>query len=321
MTEANKPRRSRAGWFVFLVLSAVVVTLGVLAVMGQGPRRERLSDASLVDQRGEEHRPSELRGRLWIATFVGAEPTATTLPVWELLTDLRGRLPESVGLWSFAVGDGGATGAGSVGWPVFEGSAALGELAKGVELTGEEVGQLARSPGLIVALIDRTGRLSERLPWTTSAAEARAELDRLATQVEFLISLETRPRFHAVMNGSAAVLLVVGLVAILRRQVKLHLSLMLAAGAASAVFLGSYLYYHAHAGSTPFLGQGIARTVYFTVLLSHTALAAFLPPLIGTVLYHAARNEFPSHRRLARWTLPIWLYVSVTGVVIYLMLY
>ena len=96
---------------------------------------------------------------------------------------------------------------------------------------------------------------------------------------------------------------------------------MLAATAVSAAFLTSYLIYHAQAGSTPFQGRGPIRALYFSILLTHTVLAAIVPILVGLCLWHAFRGRFDRHRRIARWTLPIWMYVSVTGVVIYGMLY
>ena len=96
---------------------------------------------------------------------------------------------------------------------------------------------------------------------------------------------------------------------------------MLAACATSVLFLVSYLLYHYQVGSTAFTGQGAIRVVYFTVLISHTILALVIVPLVVMTLYRAWREQWPRHRRLARWTLPLWLYVSVTGVVIYVMLY
>ncbi len=100
-----------------------------------------------------------------------------------------------------------------------------------------------------------------------------------------------------------------------------HQWCMTVAFGCSVLFLVSYLYYHSHAGSTPFQGTGGIRTVYFAVLLSHTVLAALVPFLAVVTLYRARRGDFDRHRRIARWTLPIWLYVSVTGVVVYWMLY
>lgn len=96
---------------------------------------------------------------------------------------------------------------------------------------------------------------------------------------------------------------------------------MLSALGISALFLVSYLYYHAHSGATRFAGQGWIRPVYFLILLSHTVLATAIVPLVGITLHRALRGRFPQHRRIARFTFPLWLYVSVTGVLVYLMLY
>ena len=96
---------------------------------------------------------------------------------------------------------------------------------------------------------------------------------------------------------------------------------MLTALTTSALFLISYLYYHAHVGSVHFQGQGWARPVYFTILISHTILAAAIVPLIIITLSRALRERFDRHRVIARWTLPLWMYVSVTGVIVYFMLY
>ncbi len=96
---------------------------------------------------------------------------------------------------------------------------------------------------------------------------------------------------------------------------------MVAAFLTSSLFLASYLYYHYQVGSVAFTGQGWARPVYFTILISHIVLAALIPPLALVTLYRAVKGRFELHRRIARWTLPIWLYVSVTGVTVYWMLY
>lgn len=101
----------------------------------------------------------------------------------------------------------------------------------------------------------------------------------------------------------------------------LHRSLMLSALVTSILFLASYLYYHAHAGTTRFTATGMVRPVYFTILLTHTVLAIVIVPLVVVTLYRALRSDFLRHRRIARVTLPVWLYVSVTGIAVYLMLY
>jgi putative membrane protein len=129
------------------------------------------------------------------------------------------------------------------------------------------------------------------------------------------------PTLNAGLNTLAAVLLVIGWRLILARKVAAHRAFMLAAFACSILFLISYLYYHSQVGSVRFPGTGAVRTLYLTILLTHTVLAALVPFLAVATLWRAFQERFDRHRRLARWTLPIWLYVSVTGVVVYWMLY
>jgi len=133
--------------------------------------------------------------------------------------------------------------------------------------------------------------------------------------------LSALPTLNALLNGTSALLLFAGYVFIRRRRVTLHKLCMASAFGTSVLFLLSYLTYHFNAGLVPFRGQGWIRVVYFTVLVSHTVLAVTIPPLALITLSRALRAQFARHRRVARWTLPLWFYVSVTGVVVYLMLY
>lgn len=135
------------------------------------------------------------------------------------------------------------------------------------------------------------------------------------------MSLRDLPTLNAALNWSATVLLVVGWFLIRSGRREAHRRTMLGALACSALFLVSYLVYHFQVGSVRFPGTGTARTVYLSILASHTLLAAILPVLVVITLARALRGRFDRHRRIARWTLPIWLYVSVTGVIIYWMLY
>lgn len=129
------------------------------------------------------------------------------------------------------------------------------------------------------------------------------------------------PTVNAVLNGSAALCLVAGYGFIRRRRIGWHRAAMISAFVLSMGFLTSYLVYHYQVGSVRFQGTGGVRTAYLSILLTHTVLAAAVPFLAVVTLYRALRGRFARHRRIARWTLPIWLYVSVTGVVVYLMLY
>ncbi|MFQ5422968.1 MAG: DUF420 domain-containing protein [Phycisphaerae bacterium] len=129
------------------------------------------------------------------------------------------------------------------------------------------------------------------------------------------------PHLNASLNALSAILIVAGLVMIRRKQVVAHKACMLTATAVSTVFLVCYLVYHASVGHVRFTEPGFVKTLYHGVLLSHVVLAAATPVLVTVTLYRALRGQLDRHERLARWTLPIWLYVSVTGVLVYLMLY
>jgi uncharacterized membrane protein YozB (DUF420 family) len=136
-----------------------------------------------------------------------------------------------------------------------------------------------------------------------------------------MLALTDLPAVNATLNATSAVLLASGYRFIRRRHIIAHKRCMLAACATSALFLLSYLTYHYYVGSMPFRGQGWVRLLYFVILISHTVLAAVIVPLVLITVFRAWKADFRKHVRIARWTLPIWLYVSVTGVVIYMMLY
>ena len=136
-----------------------------------------------------------------------------------------------------------------------------------------------------------------------------------------MIEIADLPAINATLNSLSAGLLTTGYVLIRRGRVTPHKACMLAAFGTSVLFLTSYIIYHAHVGSRPFLGEGFICIVYFTVLVSHVVLAVSVLPLALVTLSYALRARFGRHVALARWTLPIWLYVSVTGVIVYLMLY
>jgi putative membrane protein len=135
------------------------------------------------------------------------------------------------------------------------------------------------------------------------------------------LHLSDLPTLNALLNATSAVLVVLAYRAIKRLDIDRHRRLMLSAASVSALFLVSYLTYHAQVGSVRFTAQGLPRLVYFAVLISHTVLAVATLPLVLRTLYLGLKRRDDRHRRIARWTLPIWLYVSVTGVVVYVMLY
>ncbi|HEV7670508.1 MAG TPA: DUF420 domain-containing protein [Thermoanaerobaculia bacterium] len=136
-----------------------------------------------------------------------------------------------------------------------------------------------------------------------------------------MLEVRDLPALNAGLNSLSTVLLITGWFLIRNRKIAAHRAVMITALVTSALFLTSYLIYHAHVGSVPFQGQGPIRTVYFAILLTHTILAATVPFLAGITVWRAYKKRFDRHRAIARWTLPIWLYVSATGVIVYLMLY
>lgn len=129
------------------------------------------------------------------------------------------------------------------------------------------------------------------------------------------------PAINASLNGASAALLLAGRTLILRGKMAAHRAVMIAALVSSSAFLACYLYYHYHVGSVRFQGRGIWRPIYFAILISHTILAAVIVPMIIITLSRALRERYDRHQAIARWTFPLWLYVSVTGVIVYLMLY
>jgi uncharacterized membrane protein YozB (DUF420 family) len=129
------------------------------------------------------------------------------------------------------------------------------------------------------------------------------------------------PALNATLNGTSAALLLTGRIMIANKRIAAHRACMIAAMTASALFLCCYLFFHYEAGNIRFLGEGWARPVYFTILISHVTLAIVIVPLAIITLNRGLKARYPQHRAIARWTWPLWMYVSITGVIVYFMLY
>ncbi len=170
-----------------------------------------------------------------------------------------------------------------------------------------------------IALVDRGNQVIG--VFDVNDAEGIERLIERSRQLGAPDHVRSLPLVNASLNGFCAVLLVLGWVLIRFRAWKLHAFVQVAALTTSAVFLSCYLYYHAEVGSVKFQGVGISRPTYFTILLSHTTLAVVMVPMILLAVYRAVRKRWDQHKRISSLTFPIWLYVSLTGVVIYLMLY
>lgn len=135
------------------------------------------------------------------------------------------------------------------------------------------------------------------------------------------MSISGLPTLNAILNSISAILLLTGYLFIRQKMIRAHRACMSGAFVTSTLFLISYLFYHYHHGATRFPGEGIARLIYLSVLGTHTVLAAAIVPMVLITFARALSKRFDKHRKIARWTFPIWLYVSVTGVIVYLMLY
>jgi uncharacterized membrane protein YozB (DUF420 family) len=135
------------------------------------------------------------------------------------------------------------------------------------------------------------------------------------------LTLEDLPAVNASLNAISGALLIAGYLMMRARRIEQHRRFMIAAFATSSLFLISYLVYHAQVGSVRFTRQGFVRPLYFTILVTHVTLAAVVLPLAILTLFRGLKGRYPQHRRIARWTFPIWLYVSVTGVLVYVLLY
>lgn len=169
-------------------------------------------------------------------------------------------------------------------------------------------------------LVDAQGALRGVYPSTDAVAAAR-DARRLALTPPKLVSVRSLPRLNAVLNFTSFLFLSAGLAFILNRKIGAHKAAMTAALVTSLVFLASYLTYHFQAGSVKYAGTGWMRSAYFAILLSHTILAAIVAPMALVTVVRAWRGSFDRHVAIARWTLPVWMYVSLTGILVYLMLY
>jgi putative membrane protein len=135
------------------------------------------------------------------------------------------------------------------------------------------------------------------------------------------MSVTDLPAVNATLNAISGILLLIAYAHIRARRIQQHRRFMIAAFATSSLFLVCYLVYHAQVGSVPFTRQGLVRPLYFTILITHVTLAATVVPLALVTLSRGLKARYPEHRRIARWTFPVWMYVSVTGVLVYVLLY
>jgi protein SCO1/2/putative membrane protein len=321
-------------WIVFVVVVACAVTGIVGFWLRKSGRYERVPDFNLTERSGRPLARRDLMGRVWIGEFIFTRCAGSCPVMISRMMTLYKKAPEAVYV-SFTVD------------PDYDTPAVLAAYAKNNSLppewlfvTGkyEQIQDLARngfklsmdingpasepiihSPRLV--LVDRYGRIRGAFDTSDFEGMTRLEAELQRVLAEPAIPVLKLPALNACLNGTSGVLLIVGLLFIKAKKPGAHKASMLTALVTSALFLVSYLTFHHFHGSTPYPGQGALRPLYFTILISHTVLAALVVPLALVTVYRAFQEDFARHRAMATWTFPIWLYVSVTGVVIYFMLY
>jgi protein SCO1/2/putative membrane protein len=313
-------------------------------------------DFSLTERTGKPIHKSDLTGKVWVAAFIFTRCSGPCTQVSGTMARLQQDLAGSkdVVLVSFSVDPEYDTpkvlseyakkfGADPERWLFVTGKPkqVYGLIREGFRLTARPNEGADRTPGNEImhdtrlAVVDRRGAI--RGYYQATEPEAIGELEKKVASLlwekpsaasnagqEPSFGAEDLPSLNALLNAICASLLVVGYTSIRGGFVRLHQTCMLTALAVSALFLTSYLYYHfAIRGGQPtyFSAQGWPRYVYFAVLTTHTLLAAVVAPMALITAYLGLRNRLDQHMALARWTLPIWLYVSITGVVVYVMLY
>lgn len=321
----------------------LVALVCVIAGAGCGGGRDLgvVPDFALTEATGKSLRRADLRGKVWLATFVFTRCPGICPAMMEVESALQKKLPvrDDLRLVSFSVDPefdqpsvlekfAQKHGADRSRWLFLTGDKqqTYDLVRKGFMLGVEEAAPGSDEPivhSSKMVMVDGRGRIRGYYDTLDESSMTRmlADLD-VVLAGQPMVDVRVLPGVNATLNGVATLFLVAGYVMIRRGQRKAHIACMILAVTVSALFLVTYLYYHAHAGSTKFAAEGTIRHVYFAILLSHTVLAMVVALWLAPVaLYRAARKRYDRHKAIARWTLPVWLYVSVTGVLIYFMLY
>jgi protein SCO1/2 len=336
--------KQKLPWAVCVVLVACAIAVAI-QMWNRRAENARLPDFHLVERSGREVSRRSLLGQVWVADFVFLKCTWSCPKMYSAMDALLQRVPEARYV-SFSVDPEHDTpefmaktlptlGIDKEAWYWLSGASreemqriALGFMRPAS--TGEEIVHSER-----FFLVDRYGRIRASYPvlLVETLADGKlvvrrdeAVLKQLEEDLRKLLSepylpVARLPAANAMMNSTTFVLLVTGLCFIKAKKIGAHKAAMLGALTVSGLFLVSYLTAHYFLGSTPYPHHDWRRPVYFTILISHTILAGVVAVLAPVTVYRAFRDQIDRHRRLAKVTLPMWLYVSVTGVVIYFMLY
>lgn len=326
------PRRvpRRHSWVAALLLAAIP------AAAQDAPDWPPLPGFSFTERSGRTVTLDDLRGRPWVADFFFVGCQGPCPPLNRRMSQLQEELPSDVRLVSFTLDPGNDTPAALLEyaklynadpdrWLFLTGDrAAIRSLVtQGFRQSAVDDPKEMIIHSLRIVLVDAQGKIHTWAQYDDEPAMARlvSEAKRLVEEPRRLEDLRIFPSINASLNGLCGVFLLIGFAFVKAKRIGAHKACMVAAFLVSIVFLGCYLYYHAHAGVTRFQHEGWPKTVYLSVLGSHTVLAALVPVLAIITLRRGFRGEIERHRRIARWTFPIWLYVSVTGVAVYWMLY
>jgi len=321
-------------WIVFVLVVAVAVT-GVIGFwLRRSSRYDRVPDFQLVERSGQPLARKDLLGKVWVGEFIFTRCAGACPVMVSRMMSLYKKVPEATYV-SFTVDPANDTpevlrnyvknNSLPQEWLFATGTYdQIQDLAKNGFKLSMGPGSSAEEPIIHsdrLVIVDRYGR--QRASVSTSNLEAMDLLEAELRKVlaEPAIPVMKLPALNAALNAASGVFLILGILLIKAKKPGAHKASMLTALVASTLFLVSYLTAHHYLGSTPYRGQGAMRTVYFTILISHTILAALIVPLAMVTVYRALKGAFDRHREIAQWTFPIWLYVSVTGVVIYFMLY
>jgi protein SCO1/2/putative membrane protein len=326
-------------WGVFLVVASCAIAAVVGLLLKRPSKYPKAPDFKVVERGGKPLSRRDLLGEVWIADFIFARCPTACPAMNSAIFELRRKLPE-LKVVTFTVDPDHDTPKFLEGWVRTMGLEQAGwswgsgvseeesqRIAAGfLQAAGRDGGKIVHSERFV--LVDRYGRIRGVFPVLDPStylrdpeALPRIEAAARAVLAEPAIPVKKLPKVNASLNFSSGVFLLLGFAFVRGKRLGAHRASMLLALLCSALFLASYLTAHYHLGSTRYEGQGAMRTLYFGILLSHTVLAAVIVPLAAVTVVRALQGSFERHRKVARWTFPLWLYVSVTGVVIYFMLY
>ncbi len=336
----NHRRRIRAAGIVWLLLSWLAcggVPPAAAAEVATSPwSPDGVEDFTLTERSGKTRTKTDLLGRPWVACFVFtrcAGPCPLVTSQMKQLQEMFGtRGPQLVTLTVDPAHDtpeilaryAETWGADPEHWWFLTGdqSAIFGLIHRSFRMPVQETLGEDRKPGFEVIhstnmmLVDAKGRIVGKFNATNPD-----EMAALHAELRKVLWVFQLPAVNASLNGAATLLLLAGLGLIRGGRRTAHKTVMLTAFATSIAFLACYLVYHFYAGSKPFRGTGPVRWAYFAILLTHVVLAVAVPVLASITIYRGLKADWPRHRKIAKITFPIWLYVSVTGVIIYLLLY